>query len=200
MEEDKDLKYSIFVSDQVKDFIKVQSERVAEEDDIDMIEFQHDFEVFMEGSTEVLAMPDGCFEWTDKETGEIHHNCWMDIFFVRGEHYMSPLCVVSKRYIDAGNEEGGEPFDYDSWWDIDIDDEYLTRDNLLSGVQKWLDKYYPELAKLPLSYPDELTEKRITDKMFGPIEEIIDKIKAGTEKLIPLEDVLKELDIEKEEE
>ena len=69
----------------------------------------------------------------------------------------------------------------DNEWDMSIDDEYLTKDNMLDGVRKWIEKYHPHLAHLPIVHEDEEVAKEMLDRIWKPIREKVEKARKDIE-------------------
>jgi len=197
---------------QEKGYYKVNKLSAEEEHKKDTIEMREEFRKFMEGATEITVFGDGVYEWDEPEEfgGGKRQPAWMDVYFSHNDDYMSPLCVVSQAYITGDNEFQDQMKEKDpAWvkedfedgeWDISIDDKYVTKENTVVGVRKWIQKYHPYLAHLPVRYEDEDKAKKYLDQIWGPIQEDIDYFKkeyeAGNVKTYTLDEIKEGLEQE----
>lgn len=139
------------------DFIKKNHIIIEEGDDAHIAIMKFIFSDWMKDAEEVVVMPEISFGHL-KYRINIEYASHMGVCFVQDiDLCVTPFELISKSTAEHEDTE----VDFNNWGYMVIDEPYITRDNFLDGVQKWLDKYYPELAKLPLRYPDELTERRV---------------------------------------
>lgn len=221
MKEDKNKKeYKVIVSEQVVDFLKKESERCDEENDIDLIEMRAHFKDFMKGADIIKVFPDSeSWEWREDffvsrtkqffikvfklfgiDIRPIRRTHWMDMNFSRNGDYTSPLCVVTTKLVEDDKKmykEIGEAWE-ESEWDIIVDVPYLTRESALIGVKMWINRYYPEFSHLQVVYEDDEIVKKMQDQIWEPI---LEKCKQAEQdiadgKFYTMEDIKKEFDLD----